>query len=188
MVFSAAQLIRRRGVSGAGLRDVVDHANAPRGSLQHYFPGGKDQLVNEALDWAARFAAGRVDRFLSGMTKPTPSRLFSAMVQQWVDEFLTAGFHAGCPLAAATVDCADTVESTRLAIVAGFAAWRGEIVSALTRLGVPARKSPAVATLMLSTLEGALILARSEQSVAPLRTVVRELGPVLDGYVAVPAR
>ena len=50
MVFSAAQLIRRRGVGNTGLRDVVDDAQAPRGSLQHYFPGGKEQLVNEAVE------------------------------------------------------------------------------------------------------------------------------------------
>lgn len=64
MVFSAAQLIRRDGVTATGLRDVVAHADAPRGSLAHYFPGGKEQLVNEAVDWAGWYAANRIDRFL----------------------------------------------------------------------------------------------------------------------------
>ncbi|WP_069465733.1 TetR/AcrR family transcriptional regulator [Actinacidiphila rubida] len=45
MVFSAAQLIRRDGVAATGMRDVAVHAQAPRGSLQHYFPGGKDDLL-----------------------------------------------------------------------------------------------------------------------------------------------
>lgn len=53
MVFSAAQLIRRDGVNATGMREVAAHAGAPRGSLQHYFPGGKEQLVNEAVTWAA---------------------------------------------------------------------------------------------------------------------------------------
>ncbi|MBD9736107.1 helix-turn-helix transcriptional regulator, partial [Streptomyces sp. H28] len=44
MVFSAAQLIRREGVGATGMREVAAHARAPRGSLQHYFPGGKEQL------------------------------------------------------------------------------------------------------------------------------------------------
>ena len=60
MVYHAAQLIRMQGVSGTGLREVVDRAQAPRGSLQHYFPGGKEQLVDEALAWAGNFAAGQV--------------------------------------------------------------------------------------------------------------------------------
>src|SRR5262249_52667678 len=49
MVFAAVQSIRERGVAGTALRDVVERAEAPRGSLQHYFPGGKDQLVAEAV-------------------------------------------------------------------------------------------------------------------------------------------
>ena len=57
MVYSAVQLVRARGATGTGVRDVVEHAKAPRGSFQHYFPGGKDQLVSEAVLWAADFAA-----------------------------------------------------------------------------------------------------------------------------------
>src|SRR6478672_2440997 len=86
MVFSAAQLIRRDGVSATGLRTVVEHAHAPRGSLQHYFPGGKEQLVNEAVAWGGRYASSRIARFVGGMTRPTPGRLFAAMAQQWIDE------------------------------------------------------------------------------------------------------
>ncbi len=116
MVFSAAQLIRRDGVTATGLREVVEHAEAPRGSLQHYFPGGKEQLVNEAVDWAGRYAAGRIARFVAGMRRPTPGRLFAAMVEQWTDDLAGSDFRAGCPVAAATVDCADSVESTRTAV------------------------------------------------------------------------
>src|SRR5215471_9016581 len=57
MVRSAAQLIRRKGVSGTGMREIVSEANAPRGSLQHYFPGGKEELVAEALLWMGGVAA-----------------------------------------------------------------------------------------------------------------------------------
>jgi AcrR family transcriptional regulator len=182
MVFSAAQLIRRDGVTATGLRDVVVEADAPRGSLQHYFPGGKEQLVNEAVDWAGRYAADRVARFVADLPRPTPSRLFAAMVRQWIDEYESIGFGAGCPLAAATVDCADTVASTRTAIAAAFAAWRAPVADALAGMGVPRRRSPGLATLMISALEGAILLARAEQDVDPLRTVSRELGPLLDSY------
>src|SRR6188472_1945272 len=52
MVRSAAQLVRERGVHGVGLRQIVAHAGGPRGSLQRYFPGGKTQLITEALTLA----------------------------------------------------------------------------------------------------------------------------------------
>jgi AcrR family transcriptional regulator len=187
IVFSAVQLIRRDGVAATGLRDVVAHAEAPRGSLQHYFPGGKEQLVNEAIDWAGRYASTRVSRFVAGLSHPTPSTLFAAMVEQWKDEFLATGFGSGCPIVAATVDWSDSVESTRSASAAAFADWRRPIARALTDMGVPARKSGSLATLMVSALEGAIVITRAERDVKALTTVARELGPLLDGYVAEPS-
>jgi AcrR family transcriptional regulator len=184
MVFSAAQLIRRDGVAATGLRDVVAHANAPRGSLQHYFPGGKEQLVEEAIAWGGRYAASRVDKFVAGLRAPTPSKLFAAMIRQWIEDYEANGFAAGCPIAAATVDCADTVESARRAAAAAFRDWRAAVASALTTMGVPARRATPLAVLMISTLEGAVLMARAEQDVAPLRIAGRELGPVLDAAVA----
>ncbi|MEV7684298.1 TetR/AcrR family transcriptional regulator [Streptomyces bungoensis] len=184
MVFSAAQLIRREGVAATGMRDVAAHAGAPRGSLQHYFPGGKEQLVIEAVGWAGRYAGKRVARFLAGLDAPTPSGLFAAMAAQWTDEYRRDGFAAGCPVAAATVECAAAGASTREAAAAAFATWRGPVAEALTGMGVPASRADALATLMISTLEGAILMARAEQDVRPLTTAVRELGPLLDAAVA----
>ncbi|UFR01121.1 TetR/AcrR family transcriptional regulator [Streptomyces sp. Go40/10] len=182
MVFSAAQLIRRNGVTATGMREVAAHADAPRGSLQHYFPGGKEQLVNEAVEWAGRYAGKRVARFLAELEHPTPSGLFAAMAAQWTDEYAADGFTAGCPVAAATVDCA-TGDSTRQAAAAAFAAWRAPVAGALTDMGVPADRADSLATLMISTLEGAILMARAERDERPLTTAVRELGPLLDAAV-----
>src|SRR5258708_1940937 len=52
MVESAATLMRERGIHGVGLREVVTHSGGPRGSLGRYFPGGKTQLMSEAIDVA----------------------------------------------------------------------------------------------------------------------------------------
>ncbi|MEU0175155.1 TetR family transcriptional regulator [Streptomyces massasporeus] len=186
MVFSAAQLIRRDGVASTGMREVAVTAAAPRGSLQHYFPGGKTQLVDEAVGWAGRYAADRVARFLASLPEPTPSGLFAAMVRQWTDEYEAAGFAGGCPVAAATVDCAESVPSTRKAASAAFATWTGAVARALTGMGVPEERTGALATLMISSLEGAILLARADQDVRALTTVARELGPVLDAAVRKP--
>jgi AcrR family transcriptional regulator len=186
MVFSAAQLIRRNGVGATGMREVAAHAGAPRGSLQHYFPGGKEQLVNEAVAWAGRYAGRRVARFVAAMDEPTPGGLFAAMVRQWTDEFAAAGFAGGCPVAAATVDCAESTASTRQAAADAFATWSGPVAEALTGMGVPAAQAPGLATLMVSTLEGAILMARSEADVRALATVARQLGPMLDACVSRP--
>ncbi|MGW6904389.1 TetR/AcrR family transcriptional regulator [Streptomyces sp. NPDC054940] len=183
MVFSAAQLIRRDGVAATGMREVAVHAGAPRGSLQHYFPGGKEQLVNEAVGWAGRYAGNRVARFLAALPEPTPSGLFGEMVRQWTDEYTAVGFAGGCPVAAATVDWAESTASTREAAASAFATWTGPVAEALADMGVPGERAGALATLMISTLEGALLIARAERDVRALTTVARELGPLLDAAV-----
>src|SRR3954447_24637299 len=83
MVRSASQLIRRKGVSGTGLREIVVEADAPRGSLQHYFPGGKEELVSNALLWAGDVLARRTRRSLSELQSRTPSALLAAIVDAW---------------------------------------------------------------------------------------------------------
>ncbi|WP_432058090.1 TetR/AcrR family transcriptional regulator [Streptomyces sp. bgisy022] len=186
MVFSAAQLIRRDGVGATGMRDVAAHADAPRGSLQHYFPGGKEQLVNEAVGWAGGYAADRVGRFVAALPEPTPSGLFAAMVRQWTDEYASTGFAGGCPVAAATVDCAGAPGSTRQAVASAFTRWTGAVAAALVEMGVPPERAASLATVMISALEGAILLARAEQDVRPLTAVVRELGPVLDAAAGRP--
>ncbi|MFE2264012.1 TetR/AcrR family transcriptional regulator [Streptomyces griseosporeus] len=187
MVFSAAQLIRREGVGATGMREVAAHARAPRGSLQHYFPGGKEQLVNEAVEWAGRYARGRVARFVAALPEPTPSGLFAAMVRQWTDEYAAEGFAGGCPVAAATVDCAESAASAREAVSAAFTTWTGAVAEALTGMGVPEERSGPLATVMISALEGAILIARAERDVRALTAVTEELGPLLDAAVGRPS-
>src|ERR1700729_96954 len=83
MVRSAAQLIRRKGVSGTGMREIVAEAEAPRGSLQHYFPGGKEQLVADALLWMGAVAARRVERSLRRPEASTPGAFLTSVVDGW---------------------------------------------------------------------------------------------------------
>ena len=180
IVYETVQQLRRAGVSGTGLRQVVAGAGAPRGSLQHYFPGGKDQLVAEALDWAGSWAAGRVEAHVAGMRRPTPGRLFAAVVDEWVADLEARDYSRGCPVAASVVDCADTNQVVRQAARSALETWRRPITDALVGMGRPPHRADALSTLMLCALEGAIVLARAQRDTAPLRLVARELALVLD--------
>ncbi|MEU8633938.1 TetR family transcriptional regulator C-terminal domain-containing protein [Amycolatopsis sp. NPDC048633] len=163
---------------------MVAHAEAPRGSLQHYFPGGKDQLIAEAVTWAGDYVARRVSRVAAKIEDPTPGKLFEAMVAHWRDEFTAQGYDAGCPLVATVADTAATSDDLREAVGKAFDGWQRPVAAALAELGVPGARSESLAVLMLSALEGAIVLARAHQDVAPLDTVVAELRPLLDGAVS----
>ncbi|KRB48116.1 TetR/AcrR family transcriptional regulator [Terrabacter sp. Root181] len=180
IVYETAQHLRRAGVGGTGLRQVVADAGAPRGSLQHYFPGGKDQLVGEALGWAGTWAAARVEEHVARMRRPTPARLFAAIAEDWAADLESRDYERGCPVAAAVVDCADTNATVREAAASALQTWQRPIAAALVAMGRGPRRAQALSTLMLCALEGAIVLARAQHDTAPLRLVSRELAPVLD--------
>jgi AcrR family transcriptional regulator len=183
MVYSAVQLLREQGVSGTGVRSVIERAEAPRGSFQHYFPGGKDQLVSEAVVWAGKFAADWVQQYLQTARRPTPAGLFAHMASQWKTEYASRGFARGCPLVATAADVAASESAVNGPLRAAFEGWEHAVAEALSQLGVPTARARRLAILMLSTLEGAIALARVEEDVRPLNAVVTEIGPLLDAAV-----
>ena len=178
IVRGAAQLIRTQGVSNTGMRDVVAFADAPRGSLQHYFPGGKDQLVREALLWSGDASGVLVNYLYQEMDAPSPGKLLAELAAWWRGELVRSGFGAGCPLVAAAVESGS--DSMREAIGEALDHWQRPIADALGDMGVPKARAINLAVLMLSALEGAIVLARIRHDVGPLDIVVEELRPMLD--------
>src|SRR3954471_18412244 len=98
---SAALLMREHGVDNTSFSQVVAHAGAPRGSIYHYFPGGKAQLVEEATRWAGGFVAHRNAK---AMEADGPLGAVNASELAWRAVLTETEFRAGCPIAAATVD------------------------------------------------------------------------------------
>jgi AcrR family transcriptional regulator len=185
MVASAMALICRQGVNGTGMREVVAHADAPRGSLQHYFPEGKEQLVREALALAGRTAARTVGRLRDSGEPFRPSDVFTAMVTAWKRWLTESDYAQGCPVVATVADATTGSPALRAAAAETFGTWQAAVEEALAAAGVPAARTASLAALLLSALEGAIVLARARRDLEPLDTVLAELGPLLDGTAPV---
>jgi AcrR family transcriptional regulator len=163
------------------MREIVTEADAPRGSLQHYFPGGKEEIVSEALLWSGEVAARRVSRGLEELASRTPSALLTSVADAWRRELIREHFSAGCPLVAAAADTASSSEPVRKVLGRAFDGWLEPLSKGLVELGVPVERSEDLATLVVAALEGAIVLSRVRRDVTPFDVLVRELGPVLDG-------
>jgi AcrR family transcriptional regulator len=170
MVRSAATLIRERGIHGTGLRQVVTHSDGPRGSLGRFFPGGKTQLVTEAIDVALVDLFGDLERTL-GEAETFPEAI-SVIVTPWRRLLVDHDFALGCPLAATICDAADN-DSLRTHVSEWLIRWRAPVAEAYTRFGAPQAEAEAHATVLLAALEGALMLARAQRTTEPLDTVER---------------
>jgi AcrR family transcriptional regulator len=184
MVRSAMALICAQGVHGTGMREVVRHADAPRGSLQHYFPQGKEQLVREALELAGRTAARTVSRLQDTGASVRPSDVFGAMVSAWRRWLTDSDYAQGCPVVATVADATVGSPALRKAAADTFGTWQTAVEQALAQAGVPAGRTASLAALLLSALEGAIVMARARRSLEPLDTVLAELAPLLDATAA----
>ena len=170
IVRSAATLIRERGVHGVGLRQIVAHADGPRGSLQRYFPGGKTQLISEALNLVG---AEILDSTASGLREATAlADAIDAIFAPWRRVLVESDFTMGCPIAATVVD-ASADEQLRDEARTLFDRWRDAVRIALVQSGARESTAQDDASVLLAALEGALILSRAQQSTQPLDTVQR---------------
>ena len=174
MVRSAARLFGERGFAGAGLRDVVAHSAAPRGSIYHHFPGGKAQLAQEAVGLASDAATGTLER------APDPIEALHACLDDWRRRLEDSDFQAGSTIAAAATTPAD-VTGTREAAAAAYARWAETFPNALRENGVRRKKAARLATLASAAIEGALVLCRARRDTAPLDDVGRELEVAIAG-------
>jgi TetR/AcrR family transcriptional repressor of lmrAB and yxaGH operons len=58
MIESAVTLLALHGLAGTAFRGVVERSGAPRGSIYHHFPNGKDQLLEAAIEVGGATARG----------------------------------------------------------------------------------------------------------------------------------
>jgi AcrR family transcriptional regulator len=173
MVESAALLLRERGLAGTGMRDIAKHAHAPRGSLQHYFPGGKEQVVTEALDWVA-------DQLDATLSDPDASArdVVGRMFGRWRKILHRTDYLAGCPIVATLSDAAGD-EALVAKSAETFARWRASLGTALSRGGVAKARAERLAILAISALEGAIVLARADRDLVAFEVVAKEMDAVV---------
>src|SRR5437870_10745317 len=103
MLAATETLLRERGLAGAGIQQVVARSGAPIGSLYHFFPGGKTQLVAEALAIQSEKARALFQRILEDNAEPLPERL-RTLFRTAASGFDRAGANKGCAIGTVTLD------------------------------------------------------------------------------------
>jgi len=175
IIRAALDLLSQSGLSGVGINHVVATSAAPRGSIYHFFPGGKFELATVALEGAERGVA-QWFRGIFDQRGPIAKKIES-LFGGAAANVEASGFNKSCPVAAVTLDIDSDSERMRSVCHRIFMTWQGVIAAGLDDVPEPERF--AVAELILATLEGALILSRSEASKDPLLRAGKNLGNIL---------
>jgi AcrR family transcriptional regulator len=169
MVTSAALLLRQDGVAGTGFRDVVAHSGTPRGSIGHHFPGGKRQLVGEAV----RYAGGLSSRAMRTKAD-TPAEIVELVFGLYRRALFDTEFAAGCPVGAVAQEAYGDPE-LRAEVRRVFDEWREVLRESLTRAGNSAETADELADMAIASMQGAIMLSRVDGHTAALDRVERQL-------------
>lgn len=172
MVRSAARMICERGVHGVGMRQIAADAEGSRGSLQRYFPGGKNQILIEAIDLAFAQAVEGTRR--AAVDAENLADAIAMIVAPWRSMLIDYDFAVGCPIAAFVVD-ASSVPPLREQANARFTMWREGIEAVYRQHGRNRELAREEAVLVMAALEGAALMARAAREVEPIDTVERLL-------------
>lgn len=175
MIRSAVALFAERGVAGTRLTDVVAHAGAPRGSIYHHFPHGKDELVLAVL--AKRQAAAK--RSLAPLEGSEPAAVVDGFIDGWKRVLETSDFASGCSVLGITVTT--QTPQTHAGAAAVFEAWTTELARLFEAGGISPASSRSLAMTLIAGAEGAVVMCRALRSVEPLEAVRGQLKAILAG-------
>jgi len=176
MIDSTATLLSQRGTAGTTVDAVLAHSGAPRGSVYHHFPGGRSQLVLDAVRMTGDRITRLIDRTGDGRLPADALAEFAAF---WRRMLVASDYRSGCPVVALAVGDAGQVPTAPEVVAEVFATWQASFARMLSDRGVPPERARRLANLTVSAIQGAVILCRAERSTVPLDDVVAELSELV---------
>jgi AcrR family transcriptional regulator len=165
IVGASAELFRRQGYAGTGVKQIVAEANAPFGSLYHFFPGGKAELGAETIRWSGALYLQLIDAFFDPGDIVGSVERFFAGAAETVRE---SGYADACPIATVAGEIASTSEPLREASAEVFESWIVRTAGYLAAAGIADARARELAISLLAGLEGAFLLSRTWRTTEPL--------------------
>jgi len=185
IIRSAARLFQRQGYLGTGLVQVVEECAAPRGSIYFHFRGGKEELALEVIELWARGTVDLVDICVDSAEDVAGAVV--VLAQTLADTIERSGFVQGCAVATMALEVTPASEALREACDRLFREWQGSLRHHLIHAGVSVERAESLASLIVSALEGALILARTSLSPEPVVIAGQELSTLVSACLATPS-
>lgn len=178
-LYKSAELFRRQGYAATGLKQISAEAQAPFGSLYHFWPGGKEQLAEEVLRAGGDFFLALYRQVIADAPD------IESGVRSFFDgaaETLRATDYAdACPIATVAAEVASTSEVLRRASADAFESWLDALARDLTEAGAPPERARSAALATLAILEGAFLLCRTLRSTEPLEAAAESAEVIVAG-------
>lgn len=176
IVMAAMELFWEKGYGSTSIADILKKAGANSGSLYHFFPAKQDVLTAVLDTYYHGIRPMLLDPAWEGIDDPM-ERIF-VLLGRYRQYLIDTDYFYGCPIGSLALEIHEPDPAVRELLVANFSAWTEAIHECL--LAAADRLPPnigrkALAQFVLTTMEGAVMQARTFRSLEPFDASVDQL-------------
>lgn len=166
IIQTACNLLEQQGYHASGLNEIIQASGAPKGSLYHYFPGGKTEIAVEAVGRAAESTARIVEEHLAAYADPAEG--VRTLLEEIARRVEQAGYAAGGPLMLVALETVNSSEPINHACRQAYRHIQSVFSRRLMAAGMGETAADSLALLIVATIEGATLLSRTLHNPKPL--------------------
>ncbi|WP_258728416.1 TetR/AcrR family transcriptional regulator [Bacillus atrophaeus] len=176
ILHTASRLFQLQGYHATGLNQIVKESGAPKGSLYHFFPNGKEELAIEAVTYTGRFIEDIIRHSMDKVTDPVEA--IQLFIKETASQFDSMESIQGIPVGLLASETALISEPLRTVCMKVFKSWEAVFAGKLMQNGFEEEEASRLGTLINSMIEGGIMLSLTNKNKAPLLLIAEQI-PVL---------
>lgn len=201
IIEATCELLELQGYHATGLKQILGESKCPKGSLYHYFPGGKEELAAHALSEVGETV---LERIRASLAEQGPAaKVIPAFIRNIALHVERSGFRAGGPITTVALETASSSDRIRTECTRIYREWQRAFAKRLEGSGpdgsklrdagtegsgpgtplIDKARARRLSAVIISAIEGAIILSRCERSRLPLEDVAAEIEILLEEHV-----
>jgi AcrR family transcriptional regulator len=165
---SMVQLMRRQGYGATSIKHLVEEAEAPIGSIYHFFPDGKRQVAAEALTSSGAAYIALVPTLMD--PHPDLGEALRAFFAAAAEDLERSGWATMCPVVSVGAEVAEVEPALQSACADVVNGWIEQASAYFVSRGLEPPSARTLTLAALSALEGAFLIARITRSADVLRS------------------
>lgn len=181
LVEAARTLFWEQGYSATGIAQILKAAGVNSGSLYHFFPT-KEDLLLAVLEWYLANLETMVVGPVKARVQDPIERVFG-ILDHYRKLLVATDYTKGCPIGNLSLELSDHYPAVRKLLAENFRQWQAAVQQFLDDAAgrLPdGTNTAALATFVLITMEGTVMLCRAERSLQPYHDAVDQLRDYFD--------
>ena len=182
---TATRLFYFQGFHGTGLNQILKESGAPKGSLYHYFPEGKEQIAEEAIERSKRQIGNVIQHYMTkydDVEEALNSHILAMAELFDMENGVEQYSHKMMPFGLLAAESAFMSERLSKACGDTYKYWESIYYTKLISNGYRDEAAVLISKTVSAWIEGAVTLSLSQRSNEPLVTISKVLPVLLKQY------